>query len=427
MRKFIHYAIAAAAMFDIAHADAIDDIAHKTMKASPVAGFSVGVMRGGHVVALRGYGDMNAGTVSHIDSISKNITSAAILLLVDEGKLHLDDPVEKYVPEMTGRGATVRNLLNQTSGIPSFTSLPVFDSLAGRSLSHAQILALVTNHRNDFAPGTSWRYDNTGFYLLGMIVERVSGQSYGAYIGALFRRLGMNHSSNGCAAQGHEVRAGKVIAAKAIAWENAFAGGSVCSTVGDLLIWEQALQHGGLLRPATFVAMTSPTRLADGVVIDYGFGTRLGDLGGHRVMGHTGSGGGFKAVLKYFPGEDLTIAVLVDTEGDASANTISTAIARALLNIPATISDKPAPRLSDYVGIYRSDDGDVKIFVQNGKLAFGLPGKKKALGVLRYQGDDVFAVDPDVLVKNKRVGGKLEWIVAYEGGLMMDPKRRAQR
>ena len=144
-------------------------------------------------------------------------------------------------------------------------------------------------------------------------------------------------------------------------------------------------------------------------------------------MGHTGSGGGFNAVLKVFPDKDLTIAVLADTDGGASANAISTDIARLLLNIPATLADKPAPQLSDYVGIFSSDDGDIETFVQNGKLAFRPPGTKEALGGLRYQGGDVFAINPDVLVKNLRAGGKVEWGVAYEGGLMMDPKRRVQR
>jgi len=427
MRKYFRYGIAAVAMFGVARADTIEDIAQKTMKEAPVAGFSVGVMRGGHVVAAQGFGEAKADTVLHIDSISKNVTAAAVLLLADQGKLRLDDPVAKYVPEMRGRGVHIRNLLNHTSGIPSFTSLPVWDSLESRTLSHAQILALIKDRKNDFAPGTSWRYDNTGFYLLGMIVERASGQSYGAYVDALFHRIGMNHSSYGCTAHGHEAHAGKVIPAKEIAWDNAFSAGGICSTAGDLLIWEQALQHGGLLKPATLAAMTTPTRLADGIAIDYGFGTRLGDLSGHRVMGHTGSGGGFNAVLKYFPSDDLSIAVLVDTGGGASANAVSTAIARSLLNIPATLTDKPASSVSDYAGIFGSDEGAIETFVQDGKLAFRPPGTKEALGVLHYQGGDVFAINPDVLVKNLRAGGTVEWGVSYEGGLMMDPKRRVQR
>ena len=427
MRKHFRYGIAAAAMLGIARADTIDDIAQKTMKEAPVAGFSVGVMRGGRLVAARGYGDAKADTVFHIDSVSKNVTAAATLLLVDQGKLRLDDPVEKYVPEMRDRGATVRNLLNHTSGIPSFTSLPNWDSFEANRLSHAQILALLKDRKNDFAPGMSWRYDNTGFYLLGMIVERASGQSYGSYVNALFHRLGMSHSSYGCAAHGHAVQAGKLVPAREIAWDNAFSAGGICSTVGDLLIWERALQHGGLLKPATLAAMTAPTRLANGIAIDYGFGTRLGDLGGHRVMGHTGSGGGFNAVLKYFPDADLSIAVLVDTGGGAPANAISTSVARSLLNIPATLTDKPAPSLSDYVGIFNSDEGEIETFVQDGKLAFRMPGTKQALGVLRYQGGDMFAISPDLLVKNLRAGGTVEWGVSYEGGLMMDPKRRVQR
>lgn len=420
MRKWTTFIAAVAALCGTARADAIDDIVAHAMKKAPVAGLSVGVMRGNRIVAERGYGDARKDSVFHIDSVSKNVTAALALMLVDQGRLSLDDPVPGF------SGVRVRNLLNHTSGIASFTSLPEWPRREARTLPRAEMLSLIRSRSRDFAPGTSWRYDNSGFYLLGTIVERANARPYGAVTGALFRRLGMRHSSYGCATPGHEVRDGRLAPARPIAWDNAFAAGGLCSTVGDLLTWERALAHG-LLSATSLAQMTRPARLADGTTIDYGFGTRLGTLDGHRVRGHTGSGGGFSAVLEYFPDDDLTIAVLIDTGGSLPAQAVATALAREMLHLPGHVVDVPVAHAADYTGIFESDDGALEVFESAGKLAFRAPGTKETLGMLRHQGNDVFALDADTQIRVLRVNGKVAWAIGYEGGLMMDPKRRVQR
>jgi CubicO group peptidase (beta-lactamase class C family) len=260
-----------------------------------------------------------------------------------------------------------------------------------------------------------------------MVAERVTGESYGALVEAMFKRLGMRHSAYGCKAQGHQVQGGKVVPAKAIAWDSAFAAGGICSTAGDLLIWERALQRGDVISKTSLKAMTTPTRLADGTRIDYGLGTRLGMLGGHPTLGHTGGGAGFSAVLEYFPSDDLTVAVLADTGGTIPANAIAAAVARQLLRLPDTIADKPVAQPLDYAGVYTSGEGTLEVFLKDGKLAFRPPGTKEALGVLHYQGDDIFAIDADTQIRILRKDGKVTWAVGYDGGLMSDPKRRVQR
>jgi len=289
----------------------VDAIA-KQMLSRPVAGISVAVARDGQVVFARGYGMANLEhsvavtpeTVFHVVSISKNILAAVVLQLVDEGKLRLDDDVTKYVPEapMLGHHVTVRQLLNHTSGIYSFTSLPDATSNERFELTHEQVLGLIKDKPFDFEPGTRWRYDNSAFYLAGMVVERVTKQEYGAYVREhVFKPLGMSSASLCDArmvvphlASGYELDRGALVNAAFVSWKVPSAAAAICATASDLLKWQAALDTGRVLTPSSLALMRTPTTLADGTKIDYGLGTFLGSLDGHRVLGHTGSGGGFR-------------------------------------------------------------------------------------------------------------------------------------
>jgi CubicO group peptidase (beta-lactamase class C family) len=219
------------------------DVIAKMALSRPVAGISVAVARDGRVVFARGYGLANLehavavtpNTVFHIASISKNILAAVILQLADEGKLRLDDDVTKYVQEAPthGRHVTVRQLLNHTSGIYSFTSLPEAENNERLDLTHEHVLRLIKDKPLDFEPGTSWRYDNSAFYLAGMVVERVTRQEYGDYVREhIFKPLGMNSASLCDArmvvshlASGYEVDHGKLLNASLMSWKLPFAAG----------------------------------------------------------------------------------------------------------------------------------------------------------------------------------------------------------
>src|SRR6516225_10654247 len=163
----------------------VDAIAKQAL-ARPTAGLSIAVARDGKLIFARGYGMANLEhsvpvtpeTVFHLASISKNIESAVLLQLIDQGKVRLEDDVKKHLPEAPTHGhkVTVKQLLNNTSGIHSFTSLPEASENERRDLTHAQVLDLIRNKPMDFKPGTSWRYDNTAFYMAGMIIEKVTGK-----------------------------------------------------------------------------------------------------------------------------------------------------------------------------------------------------------------------------------------------------------
>src|SRR6476620_8413808 len=259
----------------------VDAIA-KQLLTRPVAGISIAVARDGQVVIARGYGMANLEhsvavtpeTVFHIASISKNILAAVVLQLVDEGKLQLDDDVTKYVPEAPtlGHHVTVRQLLNHTSGIYSFTSLPDAANNERLELTNEQVLGLIKDKPFDFEPGTRWRYDNSAFYLAGMVVERVTKQEYGAYVREhLFKPLGMSSASLCYArtvvphlASGYEVDGGALVNAAFITWKLPFAAGAVCATASDLLKWEAALDTGRVLTPSSLALLRTPTTLADG-------------------------------------------------------------------------------------------------------------------------------------------------------------------
>jgi D-alanyl-D-alanine carboxypeptidase len=418
----------------------------KNMLSRPVAGISIAISRHGQVVFARGYGVANLEhsvpvspeTVFHICSISKNILAAVVLQLVDEGKLKLEDDVTKYVPEAPthGRHVTVRQLLNHTSGIYSFTSLPEAENNERLDLTHAQVLNLIKDQPFDFEPGTSWRYDNSAFYLAGMVVERITRQDYGAYVHEhVFKPLGMSSAAMCDArmlvprlASGYEVDHGALVNASLISWKLPFAAGAVCATATDLLKWQAALDSGSVLSASSLRLMRTPTVLAEGTQIDYGLGTRLGSLESHRVFGHTGSGGGFNAVLESFPDDGLTIAVLMNTGNAAAPSVIlATAIARAVLGLSDknTLRDLPVPpkELAALLGAFDSDEGAIVNFERDGKLHFRGPATQKE-GILLRQAENVYAINENAEVHFLVRNGRSTWGILYAGGLMADAKRR---
>ena len=424
--------------------DRVDALANK-MLSRPAAGISVAIARDGQVVFARGYGTANLEhsvpvtpeTVFHIDSISKNILSAVILQLVDEGKLRLDDDVTKYVPEAPTQGhhVTVGQLLNHTSGIYSFTSLPNAANNERLELTNEQVLGLIKDKPFDFEPGTRWRYNNSAFYLAGMVVERVTKQEYGAYVREhVFKPLGMSSASLCDArmvvphlASGYEMDRGTLVNAAFLSWKLPFAAGAVCATTTDLSKWEAALDSGRVLTPSSLALMRTPTTLGDGTRIDYGFGTRLGSLDGHRVLGHTGSGGGFRNVFESFPDDHLTIVILMNL-GDAGSPppvAIAAEIARAALGLKkSALLDLPVPgaELAALSGKYDSDEGIVEIFARDGKLHFRI-AQTKTEGVLLRQAENVYAIDENIEV-HFVMSGQRVWSMVYQGGVFLDAKYR---
>ena len=424
-------------------AETVDRVAREAMRQAPIAGMTIAVARGNEPVFIGGYGFANldhdvpaaADTVYHLDSITKNVTAAAILILAEQKKLSLDDRLDRFLPGFPA-GVTIRQLLNHTSGIASYTSLPDFQRRERLDVGREEILGLVRSAPPDFEPGSAWRYDNSGFYLLGLIIEKVYGQTYEEFVlSRLFESLGIAAAPCGQRnlvkhrAQGYAAAHGRSVPADPISWDAPFAGGFLCSSAPDMLRWERALEEGKVISRASLESMRRPTRLPDGARIDYGFGTRIGSLDGHRMFGHTGTGGGFGNVMVTLPDDGLSIVVLKNTEGTLSSAVIAARIVRGLLGIPERkIDDLPvSPEFARRtVGTFDSDEGTIDVADRDGRLWVRPKG---AIGdglLMKLQRDGTLVLGDDDVVRFYPANGPVLWGSEYEGGLFTGASRRTR-
>jgi CubicO group peptidase (beta-lactamase class C family) len=355
-------------------------------------------MRGRELLLARGYGTadlehevpVTVETVFRLGSVTKQFTAAAVLRLVDQGKVSLDDPITKYLPDSPVRGRTVsiRQLLNHTSGIRSYTSLgPAYWRDTFRlDLPPERIAALTANLEPDFEPGTNWLYNNSGFVILGLLIEKVSGQRYSTYLEReIFAPLGLRSTSY-CddvalvphRARGYD-RSGKQLRnTTPLSMSVPYAAGSLCSTVLDLLAWRRALGDGKVISPALYQEMIRPAVLTNGWRTNYGFGLgryRLGDRG-VEVIRHGGTINGFQANLLYVPAADLIVAALANTGG---SNPVGIG-ARIVAAMTGTSLVEPSDRdlspteAERYAGRYQLGPWIVEVGFANGQLTAGPVG-----------------------------------------------------
>lgn len=287
------------------------------------------VARGDVILFDRAYGWANlewrvpntTETKFRVGSITKQFTAAAVLRLAEQGKLSLDDSLAMYVtvaPE-AWRPITLRQLLNHTSGVASFTSLPDFAVLRRSPLELEKSIARLCALPSQSQPGEKYRYSNTGYLLLGHVIERVSGQGYAAFLREqLLQPLGLNdtdHDSDAAIvplrAGGHTRVDGQLQHAAYINMEVAQAAGALYSTTHDLLRWTRALFGGRVLSPAALTMMTTPG------LGHYGMGVVVRDVNGRQLIEHAGSIEGFNAHLAYYPQSEITVVVLANVNGNS--------------------------------------------------------------------------------------------------------------
>jgi CubicO group peptidase (beta-lactamase class C family) len=269
----------------------------------------------------------SAKTKFRIGSLTKQFTAVAILLLQERGKLQLEHPVENYidgVPEFW-RGITIRQLLTHSAGVPDTLALPNKDNREWelRGFTPAILFERMRSLPLDFKPGTHFNYSNTGYMLLGWIVERVSGQTYREFIKQnLLDPIGMAESGydSGVAvipqrASGYEAGAlgNSLRNANYIDMRAPGAAGGLYSTTGDLLKWTRALFGGKVLQSSSLDQMITPAKSG------YAFGLRIGAKNGRKRYSHSGAINGFGSFLAYFPASDVTIAVLSNVAGPSAA------------------------------------------------------------------------------------------------------------
>ena len=287
---------------------------------------SILIVRDGQVVAAQSLGSANlewhipnaAATRFHIGSITKQFTAASILLLVDQGKLRLDDPISKYLddPPEAWKKITLLHLLTHTSGIVSITDLAPEQAALTRGGTSAEIVERFRNQPLLFPPGTQARYSNSGYILLGMVIEKVSGEPYATFLQRhILSPLGMRDTGvdNGVdvvenLASGYRLQAGTLVHADFVDMRIPFAAGDMYSTSNDLARWEEGLYGGKLLRPDSLRRMITPG------LGDFGLGVIVKRDQGERVISHTGGIQGFVADLRYYPDRHIVVVVLSNTE-----------------------------------------------------------------------------------------------------------------
>lgn len=356
-------------------ADSVDRFVVAEMRRQRVPGLGLAVISRGRVVKARGYGFANLelrvpatdSTMFQSGSVGKQFTAAATLLLVEDGKLELDDAITKYLPEGEAiwRGITVRHLLTHTSGIHEYEEDAESTLVDMRhDYTEDELVRLAARHALDFAPGRHWSYSNTGFMLLGVIIHRVSGMFYGDLLAQrVFRPLGMRTArviseadivAN--RADGYRFADGQIKNQEWVAPSlNTTADGALYLSVRDLVAWERGLAEGRILTAKSRAAMWTPARLKDDGSVDYGFGWSVSPYRGHRAVGHSGSWQGFKTMFQRFPDDSLTVilfANLAETRLPPFVYGVAGMYRRALAppyTLPADADSAAARRLVDFL------------------------------------------------------------------------------
>lgn len=325
-----------------AHADRVDDFIRTEMARLQIPGVAVRVIQTGEVTKASHYGLANmelqvpvrAETVFEIGSLTKQFTAACILLLAQDGKLSVDDLITKHLAGTPAAWSniTIRHLLTHTSGIKNYTGQAGFEMT--RRLTQKQFIEALSKLQPDFAPGAQAKYCNSGYNLLGHIVENVNGKSYWSFIAErIWSPLGMTSCTNRDPfivvphrADGYLRKNGALLNRDGDLTD-VFSAGAIVANIDDLVKWNAALDAGKLLSTNSRAQMWTAGKLNDGSDCPYGFGWRLNPFQGRKNIGHSGSTSGFSATLQRFPDDDLTVIVLCNSDESNIATTLARAIA----------------------------------------------------------------------------------------------------
>jgi CubicO group peptidase (beta-lactamase class C family) len=344
-----------------AEADPVDDYVRAEMKARRIPGLSLAVVQGGKVVKAEGYGvaslELDSAatrdTVYEIGSISKQIAADAVLLLVEAGKVQLDEPISRYLenPPESWAPITIRHVLTHTSGLADFDTGGIGFSYR-RDYTAREFVELLGRQPLQFKPGERFAYTNA-FPLLGLVVERISGQSYVEFVEQkIFMPLGMRSArfkregdvvpnrADGYLLKDDRYRRGEPARPMVIA-----ANGGVMMSVVDFAAWDLAITSGRLLRPETVALMSTPVRLADGRTMSHGLGWFIDTFNGHEFGAHWGTTvAGYSAVIRRYVTDGVTVIALanLDEGGGFAIDAISKGIAN--LYVPGVVIQGLAPR-----------------------------------------------------------------------------------
>lgn len=354
----------------------VDAIVQKLIAAKSVPGVGVAVVKDGNVVVAKGYGlaDIDGGvaanesTVFQIASVTKQFTATGVMMLVETGKLKLEDTLGKYVRDVPQKwsGVTLRQLLNQVSGIPNY---PPDKLINNKSYTKSELLAVVKDVPPRFEPGTQWEYSNTNYFLLGMVIEKASGKSYPDYmLERIFKPLGMTSTvintsglKIGNAAVGYSFGDGVWKKVLYVDPSQPFAAGAVVSTAADMAKWALAQGDARLLKKTSWDQIWASGKLPDGRETRYGFGWQLANIGETSYLNHGGGIPGFSSFIARFPNDNLTVVVLVNGESRVPQ---PLALNIAALYLPKVAAALTAQRAARNASPIEDTDGETTKFLR---------------------------------------------------------------
>ena len=329
------------------------------MARQKVPGLAVAVVHRGQPVVAKGYGLANVehnvpvtrDTIFQSGSVGKQFTAAAAMVLVEDGKIGLADPVTKFLTDAPAhwKPITVRHLLTHTSGLPDYTAGMVDYR---RDYSEDDLLKFAYGLKLEFEPGARWNYTNTGYIVLGILLHKASGQFYGDILAErVFAKAGMKtariiseedivpHRADGYRLVRNELKHQQWVSPRL----NTTADGSLYLSLNDMIAWDAALREQKILKAESWKHVFEPVTLKSGKTYPYGFGWQVGDFAGRRAQRHGGSWQGFQTHIARFPADDLTIIVLANL-AQASPESISNAVAAA---VDSTLVPPPLKPIAD--------------------------------------------------------------------------------
>jgi CubicO group peptidase (beta-lactamase class C family) len=311
-----------------------------------------------------------------IGSLTKQFTAAAILQLAEAGKLKLTDTIGTYFPSFPkGDSVTIHMLLSHTSGIRNYTDMPEFWRIGATPVEKDSMIALIKRQPLDFSPGSKWKYSNSGYLLLGYIIEKASGQSYSDYVlNKVIKNAGLE---NTFVNRWDSILANRVKGymkgengwqnAMYISMEGPYSAGAIISTVEDLYKWNNALFENKIISPGSLTKMTTP------YLQHYGYGLGIDTFQRHLNIGHSGGIPGFVSYLVRFPADNVVVVVLSNSSGNSPA--IANALAATLFGIPVIAPYKhievkiDSAVLNQYIGKYLLASSDtLEIIKKDGKI-----------------------------------------------------------
>jgi CubicO group peptidase (beta-lactamase class C family) len=349
-------------------------------------GAAVIVVKGGKTLLRKGYGmaDVELGVkvepdmVFRLGSITKQFTAVSILMLAEQGKLSLSDDITKFFPDYPAKGrvVTVEHLLTHTSGIKSYTSIPAWRAMWRKDMTVTELIDLFKNEPPDFEPGTQWAYNNSGYILLGAIIEKLSGMSYEQFLQKnIFDPLGMKHTFYGSASRviprrvpGYSMTNEGLRNAEYLSMTHPYAAGALLSNVDDMALWDAALYTEKLFKQSSLQKAFTPYVLKDGTTTNYGFGWGRLEYEGRTVIEHGGGIHGFSTTGIRMPEDGIYVCILTNRDYGSPDDTglrIAALASGRPMRPAVAVAVTPAD-LEPLVGVYQINEKETYTVRQDG-------------------------------------------------------------